>query len=141
MTTATTETPPTAEAPPAPQRLVRRRITGRTFILGLVILIVLAGAGTVGYNYWIDSQRYLSTDDALVDSNLISIASTNGGTLAIWKVRQGQVVKAGQTLGIVRPAPGSTAPSVNITAPIDGTILRVDGRGKERRSTPSTGGI
>jgi multidrug resistance efflux pump len=126
MTTATTETPATAEAPPVPQRLTRRRITGRALILGLVI--VLAGAGTVGYNYWIDSQRYLSTDDALVDSNLVSIASTNGGTLAIWKVRQGQVVKAGQTLGVVRPAPGSTAPSGNITAPIDGTILRVDGK-------------
>jgi multidrug resistance efflux pump len=128
MTTTTTEIPPTAEAPPAPQRLARRRISGRTLILGCVILIVLAAAGTAGYNYWSDSQRYLSTDDALVDSNLVSIASTNSGTLAIWKVRQGQIVKAGQTLGVVRAAPGSTAPSVNITAPIDGTILRVDGK-------------
>src|SRR5437867_2550249 len=98
MTATTTETPTPAAAPPAALRPARRRLGGRALILGLIVVIVLAVAGTFGYNYWLDSQRYLSTDDALVDSNLVSIASTSGGTLAIWKVRQGEFVKAGQTL-------------------------------------------
>ncbi len=105
---------------------IRGRIRTRQLIIGLVALIVLAVLARFGYTYYIDSTLYVTTDDALVDSNLVSVAPIGSGTLAIWRIKPGDKVRAGQVLGQVKPVSGSAY--LNITAPIDGTILRVDGR-------------
>jgi multidrug resistance efflux pump len=124
----TTETVPTEPAVPAPTALprTRARIRLRPLLIGLVVLIVLAAAARFGYNYYLDSTLYVTTDDALVDSNLVSVAPLGSGTLAIWRARPGDQVRAGQVLGQVKPASGSAY--IYITAPINGTILRVDGK-------------
>jgi multidrug resistance efflux pump len=122
----TTEaTPP---APPLAERLprARARLGRRPLLLGLVALIVLAAAARFGYNYYVDSTYYVSTDDALVDSNMVSVAPLGSGTLVIWRLKPGDKVRTGQVLGQVKPAAGSAY--INITAPIDGTIVRVDGK-------------
>lgn len=108
-------------APPA-----RRRAGGRRWVIGGIGLLVAAAAIWFGVRYMQDAARYVSTDDAMVDSNLVPVAPLAAGTLSIWQVRPGDVVRAGQVLGEVRPAAGSAY--VNITAPIDGTVLRVDGK-------------
>jgi len=118
-----------ADAPkPAPSTVPgsRRRIRTRPLLLGLVVLIVLAAAARFGYNYYVDSTLYVSTDDALVDSNMVSVAPLTSGTLVRWRVKPGDKVRMGQVLGQVKPASGSVY--INITAPIDGTIIRVDGK-------------
>ncbi len=115
----TTAAPPRAE----------RRIKLRSFVIGLGLLIVLAVAANFGYKYWRDSTLYVTTDDALVDSNMASVAASGTGTLAIWRVKPGDKVHAGQVIGIIRPAPSAAASaSINVQAPIDGTVLRVDGK-------------
>jgi multidrug resistance efflux pump len=119
------ETVPPKATPAAPPRRLRP-VRMRPIIIGLVALVVLGFAARFGYNYYVDSTLFVSTDDALVDSNLVSIAPLSSGTLAIWRVKPGDVVRAGEVLGQVRPATG--AGYVNISAPIDGTILRVDGK-------------
>ena len=124
----TTESIPTETTRPVPTTAPRRgaRSTTRPLLLMLLALIVLALAARFGYTYYLDSTLYVTTDDALVDSNLVSVAPTGSGTLSIWRIRPGDKVRAGQVLGQVKPATGSAY--LNITAPIDGTILRVDGR-------------
>ena len=124
----TTETIPAEQSQPSATTLprARARLRTRPLVIGLVALIVLAVAARFGYAYYIDSTLYVTTDDALVDSNLVSIAPIGSGTLVIWRIKPGDKVRAGQTLGQVRPATGSVY--LNITAPIDGTILRVDGK-------------
>src|SRR5579859_2465482 len=123
MTTVTKET----EAPPQ----ARARIPVRRIIIILVILAVLAAAASFGYNYYINSQLYVSTDDALIDSNLVAVASPSSGTLAIWRVQPGDVVRAGQIIGSVEPPPGQGSSYVDVKAPVSGTILRVDGKAGE----------
>lgn len=120
------EVSPPAEvvAPPSAPR--RKRSGVNRWVAGGIGLLVVALAIWFGVRYLEDSARYVSTDDALVDSNLVPIAPLASGTLAVWQVRPGDTVRAGQVLGEVRPASGSTY--MNITAPIDGTILRVDGK-------------
>lgn len=123
----TTEIIPTEPTQPAAAALPRARTRlGRPLLLGLVVLLVLAVAARFGYTYYVNSTFYVTTDDALVNSNLVSVAPLGSGTLAIWRVKPGDKVHAGQVLGQVKPATGTTY--INITAPIDGTILRVDGR-------------
>lgn len=126
----TAETVPTEAAPAETAGLSaprpRARVRARPLILAVVGLVALALAGRFGYTYYLDSTLYVTSDDALVDSNMVSIAPTAAGTLLLWQIRPGDQVRAGQVLGQVRPSAGSAY--VNITAPIDGTILRVDGK-------------
>jgi multidrug resistance efflux pump len=124
----TTETIPAEQnqSPPTTAPRARVQIRTRPLVIGLIGLIVLAVVARFGYTYYIDSTLYVTTDDALVDSNLVSVAPLGSGTLAIWRVKPGDKVRAGQVVGQIKPASGSTY--INITAPIDGTILRVDGR-------------
>jgi len=124
----TTETIPAEPAQPTPtiSPRIRARVTARALLIGLGLLIVLAVAARFGYTYYVDSTFYVTTDDALVDSNLVPVAPIGSGTLAIWRIKPGEKVRTGQVLGQVKPASGSAY--LNITAPIDGTILRVDGK-------------
>jgi multidrug resistance efflux pump len=120
--TLTTET--SVSAPPRTQPRIRLR----PFVIGLVILIVLAVGANFGYNYWRDTTLYVTTDDALVDSNMAPIAASGTGTLVVWRVKPGDKVRTGQVIGVIRPAPSASAPaSINVQAPVDGTVLRVDG--------------
>lgn len=57
---------------------------------------------------------------------MVSVAPLASGTLVIWRIKPGDTVRAGQVLGQVKPTTGSAYS--NITAPINGTILRVDGK-------------
>lgn len=124
MTTGTVPSEPTQ---PAPAQLPRARARiGRPLLLGLVGLIVLTVAARFGYTYYINSTLFITTDDALVDSNMVSIAPLASGTLAVWRLKPGDHVRAGQVLGQIKPTTGSAYSM--ITAPIDGTILRVDGK-------------
>src|SRR5262245_17991954 len=123
-----TDTIPPEPAQPAPTALPRTQARSRTrpLLIGLVVLVVLAVAARFGYTYYLDSTFYVTTDDALVDSNLVPVAPIGSGTLAIWRIKPGDKVRAGQVLGQIKPSSGSAY--LNITAPVDGTILRVDGK-------------
>lgn len=122
----TTQTVPTEAAGAAAPPRSRARIRRRPLLIGVVGLIVLALAARFGYTYYINSTHYVTTDDALVDSNMVSVAPLASGTLVIWRIKPGDTVRAGQVLGQVKPTTGSAYS--NITAPINGTILRVDGK-------------
>ena len=114
-----------ASAPPR----ARPRLRLRPFVIGIGILIILAVGANFGYRYWRDSTLYVTTDDALVDSNMAPIAASGTGTLVVWRVKPGDKVRTGQVIGIIRPAPSAAAPeAINVQAPVDGTVLRVDGK-------------
>jgi multidrug resistance efflux pump len=123
MTTETvvTETADVS-APPRP----RARRSRRPLIIGVVGLIVLALVARFGYNYYIDSTLYVTTDDALVDANMVLVAPLTSGTLVRWQVKPGEKVRMNQVLGQIKPANGTVY--MAITAPIEGTVLRVDGK-------------
>jgi multidrug resistance efflux pump len=96
-------------------------------VIGVVLLVALSVAVTVGYRYWRDATLYISTDDALIDTTMQSVTSPGTGTLVEWQAQPGARVAAGQVLGIVRTTSGlASAASYTVIAPISGTLLRVE---------------
>jgi len=91
----------------------------------LVILAVVAIGGIAAYLVY-NNYTFYSTDDAQVTGNIVSITTTAPGTLNSLSVKVGDRVTAEQTIGTVSASDnkGGTT-SINLTAPIDGTILQV----------------
>jgi multidrug resistance efflux pump len=91
----------------------------------LVVLILLAVGGGIGY-YVYNNYMYYSTDDAQVTGSIVSISAPTSGELTTLNVKQNETVTAGQTIATVSPlAVGGTRPSdISITSPINGTILQ-----------------
>src|SRR5215472_5127529 len=106
----------------------------RTIFVPLLIFVALAAIGGA-VAYWIyDSYNFYRTDDAQVSAKTVSVNAPVAGTLTSLTVKLGDQVTAGQTIGAITPIStistsiGGTTSSptpVNLTSPIDGTILQV----------------
>jgi len=103
------------------------RIRVRSLIIFIVIIIILAVAANFGYQYWLDSTLYVTSDDAMVDSDMLAVVAPGSGALATWNVKLGDKVRAGEIIGTITPPSAATRP-LQIVAPLDGTLLRVDGK-------------
>src|SRR5262249_19323957 len=62
----------------------------------VLILIVIAVVGSL--SYWLYSRRFVSTDDAYVNANVVQIAPRVSGQVAHLNVVNNQHVKQGQLL-------------------------------------------
>jgi len=91
----------------------------------LVILAVVAIGGIAAYLVY-NNYNFYSTDDAQVTGHIVNITTTAPGTLNSLSVKVGDHVSAGQAVGTINASDnkGGTI-SLNLTAPIDGTILQV----------------
>jgi multidrug resistance efflux pump len=85
----------------------------------IVILLLVAGGGAAVY-YYVQSVNYISTDNARIDGQAVTIAASAPGTLTQWNGKVGQEYTSGQTIGYIRAATGA----VRITAPAAGTIVQ-----------------
>ncbi|WP_075291204.1 HlyD family secretion protein [Pararhizobium arenae] len=83
-------TPAAAGAPAKPKR--------RSFVLPIVGLALLAGAGWYGYDYWTDGRFLISTDDAYVEGDITQISPKVSGYVEKVNVIANQRVKAGDPL-------------------------------------------
>jgi multidrug resistance efflux pump len=107
----------------------------RTILVPLLIFVALAAIGGA-VAYWIyDSYNFYRTDDAQVSAKIVSVSAPVAGTLTNLNVKLGAQVTAGQTIGTITPVSITTTPttggtsgsptSIDLTSPIDGTILQV----------------
>lgn len=64
-------------------------------VLGVALLVVLC---IVAY-YWFEGDRYVQTDDARVASNVVAVMPEIPGKLLEWRVKEGDMVAAGDVLG------------------------------------------
>ncbi|HUW39963.1 MAG TPA: efflux RND transporter periplasmic adaptor subunit [Rectinemataceae bacterium] len=64
-------------------------------VLGVAVAAVLS---IVAY-YWIEGTRYVRTDDARIASNVVSVMPEIPGKLVEWRVKEGDMVAAGDVLG------------------------------------------
>ncbi|KQO75792.1 HlyD family secretion protein [Rhizobium sp. Leaf262] len=91
--------PAEAQQPAAPaQPAAPEKKKGRSFVLPVVAVALLAAGGWYGYQYWTDGRFLISTDDAYVQGDIAVIAPKVSGYVAKVDVVANQEVKAGDTL-------------------------------------------
>ena len=70
----------------------------RSFVMPVIALALLAGAGYYGYKYWTDYRFMISTDDAYIQGDIATIAPKVSGYVAKVEVQENQLVKKGDVL-------------------------------------------
>lgn len=95
------------------------------FINAFVLLLLLAGGFAV-YYYYNQSYYYVSTENARIDGQLITVNSVANGKITDWTGNVGGKFTAGQRLGGIQTAATPTSPvtSVDIVMPANGTIVQ-----------------
>ena len=88
-----------SEAPSAPEKARRR--WGKLALMALVPLLVAVGALV----YWLGLQGKVSTDNAYIQQDKVSISAEVGGRIVEVAVRENQQVEAGDLLFRIDPAP------------------------------------
>ncbi len=96
----------------------------RLFLFNAIIFIVIIVAGFVGYYFYNQSTLYLTTDDAQITGQEITIASPVAGKLTNWNGTVGSTFKSGDTAGVVQTEVNGKPQDINITMPQNGTIAQ-----------------
>ena len=66
-----------------------------------VLLLVLLVGGYFGYQYFLDQELYVSTDNAQIAGSLIQVGAVNAGRVETINVDIGDKVQKDQVLGTV----------------------------------------
>ena len=127
--------PRVAETPQSGQR-PRRGVPPA--IVFLVLAAFVIGGGFYAYQYLIDQQLYVSTDNAAVTGSLLQVGSLNAGRVGSVSVDIGDQVRRDQVVAsVILPSVLSTSGSgtaklgfrgsddqtVSVQAPIDGVVV------------------
>jgi multidrug resistance efflux pump len=117
-TVTTDGAPPEEAAPPAKRRMKRSTRIGLAVIL---VLALLAAAAFVAY-YILDTRNYVTTDNAQIDGNQITVNAPTSGTLIDWRGQQGAQLRKDASVGRVQMQGGFVQPQMVIRAPADGVV-------------------
>jgi multidrug resistance efflux pump len=106
--------------PPPPAKKKKKR--SRRVALILLGIVALLAASAFGAYYFIESSKFVSTDNAQVDGDKIQIVAPATGTLTDWRLTQGSEVRRDQVVGRIEMQAGFAQPQRTIKAPGNGTV-------------------
>ena len=131
---ATAEVAASATGPRLPRRMLRIAL-----MLIVPLLLVIGG----GY-YWLASGGKVSTDDAQIKQDIVSVSAQVNGPITQVAVRNGQTVKQGALLFRIDPAPYRVAleqaQAQLAAAQLQNRELRTQADRHRRRHRRSAGG-
>ncbi|MDB5083224.1 MAG: secretion protein HlyD family protein [Bacilli bacterium] len=91
----------------------------KLIILNVVIFLVLIAAIGGGAYYFFVNSNYISTNDAMIQGDIVTLPSPMTGNLTSWSVQEGDTYTTDQTVGSVGAADAKT-----LTPPIQGTAIQ-----------------
>ena len=106
-------------AAPTGRRSLKRKTKIRLLVIGVVALLVTAAFLTY---YLIESRTYVTTDNAQVDGNQISITAPTSGILIDWHGQQGTQLQQNAPVGRIEIQGGFMQPQMVIRAPAAGVV-------------------
>lgn len=97
---------------------------GRMIILNVIILVILVAGGFGAYAYFNNTINYLSTDNASITGQQVSIVAPASGKLSDWNGNVGSSFSKDQQIGTILAA-GTAAPTnIPVTIPTNGTVVQ-----------------
>lgn len=99
--------------------------TKRLLILNIVILIILVGGGFAGYSYYNRTVNYLTTDNAQIAGQQVTVSAVANGKLIDWKGNVGDHFAKDDSIGTIAGVDATGKPTqTNVTLPTDGTVVQ-----------------
>lgn len=99
--------------------------TRRLLLLNIIILIILVGGGFAAFSYYNRTVNYLTTDNAQISGQQVTIAATSNGKLTDWKPSVGSQYSKDDTVGtITTTGPDGKPLAVPVTVPTNGTVVQ-----------------
>ncbi|AWK52019.1 hemolysin D [Clostridium beijerinckii] len=111
----------------------------KILIIGIVIAIIVALGGIISY-YWYENTYYVSTEDAKVAADFISVTPQISGKLLEMNVEEGDKVVKNQILACqqMNNLADSSVEQSLVRAPINGIVVKKQGTVGELYSAGST---
>lgn len=88
--------------------------------------IVVVGAIVFGGLYWNHARQYVSTNDAYINGQQMTIAAPTSGKVVDWTGTVGATYSQNATVGEIQTTSGDSTSTVPIPAPNDVTIVQRD---------------
>ena len=107
-----------------PKRSLKPSTRRALIVIGTVALLMTIG---LVYVYVIEGSKYVSTENAQIDGEQISVNAPNSGTLSDWTATQGTELRKDRLVGRIKIQGGFVQPQQPIRAPGDGTVVIDDG--------------
>lgn len=100
----------------------------KLLIIGILMAIVIA-LGGIAFYYWYENTYYVSTDDARVSADLVSVTPQISGKLLELNVEEGDVVTKNQILARqeMNNLPDSSVEQSLVRSPISGIVIKKQG--------------
>jgi multidrug resistance efflux pump len=97
-------------------------------IIGILIAIVVALSGIVFY-YWYENTYYVSTDDARVSADIVSVTPQISGKLLELNVTEGDAVTKNEILARqdMNGLPDTSVEQALLRSPINGIVVKKQG--------------
>ncbi|MEM1503587.1 efflux RND transporter periplasmic adaptor subunit [Domibacillus sp. 8LH] len=97
----------------------------RLILINIIILLVLVGGGVGGYAYYNKAVNYLTTDNAQIAGQQVTISVPANGKLTEWKGNVGEEFSKDAKVGTLSiTGTDGQASQMNITLPTAGTIVQ-----------------
>lgn len=111
----------------------------KILIIGILVTIVVALSSIVFY-YWYENTYYVSTEDAKVNADFVSVTPQISGKLLELNVSEGDKVNKNEILARqeMNNLPDTSVEQSLVRAPIDGVVVRKQGTVGELLSTGQT---
>ncbi|MDP4084156.1 MAG: HlyD family efflux transporter periplasmic adaptor subunit [Bacillota bacterium] len=100
----------------------------RLVFLNIIILIILVGGGFAGYSYYNRTVNYLTTDNAQIAGQQVTVAATANGKLLDWKGNVGDKFSKDDQIGSILTVGADGKPTeMPVTLPTNGTVVQNNG--------------
>ncbi|MBN7576730.1 HlyD family secretion protein [Clostridium beijerinckii] len=111
----------------------------KILIIGILLAIVVA-LGSIGFYYWYENAYYVSTEDARVNADFVSVTPQISGKLLELNVDEGEKVTKNEILARqeMNNLPDTSVEQSLVRAPIDGIVVKKQGTVGELLSTGQT---
>ncbi|MBU0744038.1 MAG: HlyD family secretion protein [Gammaproteobacteria bacterium] len=90
-------------------KTIQQKISSSRQIQIILSIILVIGIVTGGIFYWLHAQRYISTDNAYVNANIVKISAQVSGQVSNLNVQNNQFVNKGELLFELDPIPFQVA--------------------------------